>query len=122
MMDTLLSLPMLLAVLGAVPSSIRGWLRRKRDWAGGLSDALIGIVLAASIADWLTPPDKPAVALLVGLVAGMMGAPAIDAAHEMTPAFVRRLFLNWARDFVRRADSAGMDAPPTVIDGGNEHE
>ena len=121
MMEQLFSASVLLAVIGTVPRAVRGWARRKRNFLGGLSDTLTGVVLAVSIADWLTPPDKPAVALLVGLVAGMVGAPAVDAAHEITPVFVRKLALVWARDFVRRADSGGMDAPPTVIDGDDEH-
>lgn len=119
----LFSLPAVLAVAGAIPTAIRGWVKRKRDLLGGLSDALIGIVLAASIADWLTPPDKQAVALLVGLVAGMVGAPAIDAAHELTPRFVRELVLGWARKYVARADGHYEDdESPTVIDGENKHE
>ena len=114
---------MMLAVAGAIPTAIRGLVKRKRDLPGGLSDALIGIVLAASIADWLTPEDSPAVALLVGLVAGMVGAPAIDAAHELTPRFVRELVLGWARKYVARADGRYEDDDsPTVIDGENEHE
>lgn len=122
MMDAFLSLPVLLAVVGAIPGAIRGWTRRERDFLGGLADALIGVVLAASIADWLTPQDKPAVALLVGLVAGMVGAPAIDAVHEITPRFVQKAALGWAQDFVRRygGSMADEDQPPTVIDGGDE--
>lgn len=119
-MEAFFSLPVLLAVTGAVPAAIRGWTKRKRDVIGGLSDALIGIVLAASVADWLTPQDKPAVALLVGLVAGMVGAPAIDAAHELTPQFVRELVLGWARKYVARADGHYEDGQQTVIEGGNE--
>ena len=124
MIEAFFSLPVVLAVVGAIPSAIRGWAKRKRDVIGGLSDALIGVVLAASIADWLTPPDKPAVALLVGLVSGMVGAPAIDAAHEMTPQFVRKLALGWARKLVAEADGHGHydDGPPTVIEEGDEHE
>lgn len=123
MMQTFLSFPVMLAVAGAIPTAIRGLVKRKRDLPGGLSDALIGIVLAASIADWLTPEDSPAVALLVGLVAGMVGAPAIDAAHELTPRFVRELVLGWARKYVARADGRYEDDDsPTVIDGENEHE
>ena len=123
MMQTFLSFPVMLAVAGAIPTAIRGLVKRKRDLPGGLSDALIGIVLAASVADWLTPEDSPAVALLVGLVAGMVGAPAIDAAHELTPRFVRELVLGWARKYVARADgNYEDDDSPTVIDGENEHE
>lgn len=115
MMEQFFSASMLLAMIGAVPGAVRGWARRKRDFLGGFSDALIGLVLAASIADWLTPPDKPAVALLVGLVAGMVGAPAIDAAHELVPGFMRELAMGWARRLVGRGDAAVYDPPTTTV-------
>lgn len=124
MMPDLITAPMLLAVIGAIPTAIRGWARSGRGLWSGLSDALIGVVLAASIADWLTPPDKPAVALLIGLVAGMAGAPAIDAVRELVPQVVRELALGWARRIVGQngqSDQPDEDPPPTVIEGGN-HE
>lgn len=124
MMEQFFSASMVLAVIGAIPGAIRGWARRKRDFLGGASDALIGLVLAASVADWLTPPKQPAVALLVGLVAGMVGAPAIDAAHELVPSFMRELVLGWARRLTRSSDMATSYTPPqeTVIEEDNSNE
>lgn len=122
MMSDLITAPVLLAMLGAIPTAIRSWARGKRGLWAGLSDALIGVALAASVADWVTPHDKPAVALLVGMVSGMAGAPAIDAVRELVPQFVRELLMGWARRLVGQNQDLPLDPPATVIDGGDEHE
>ena len=122
MMSELITAPVLLAMLGAIPTAIRSWARGKRGLWAGLSDALIGVALAASVADWVTPHDKPAVALLVGMVSGMAGAPAIDAVRELVPQFVRALLMGWARKLVGESHDLPLDPPATVIDGGDEHE
>ena len=117
--------PMLLSLIGAVPGAVRGWaLGKKQSCWRGLSDALVGLVFAAAVADWLTPKDKPTVSLLIGLIAGATGARALDAVGDLAPDFVRDIGLAWARKViglppastvaVSRADAAHTDAAPTV--------
>ena len=62
-----------------------------RGWVRPLSSLLIGIALAASVADVLTPEEYPSVALLIGLVAGGIGARALDTLQELTPEAIKKL-------------------------------
>lgn len=90
--------PVFLALLGAAPGALRGLSHAKKMGVlRSLSDVLIGLICAVSVADWLTPDGKPMAALLIGMVAGMIGARALDAMYALAPDFVRELALGWAR-------------------------
>ena len=98
-LDQALASPQLLALAGAVAGGMRAGilsLKTHGKWRA-LSDGLIGLVFAVSMADWLTPPAYPRLAALIGLLAGTTGARALDAASELMPEFVRELALGWAR-------------------------
>lgn len=89
--------PVVLALIGAAPGALRGLANSKKlGILRCLSDVLIGLICAASVADWLTPEGKPMAAMLIGMVAGMIGARALDAMYALAPEFVRRLALGWA--------------------------
>jgi len=77
-----------------------------------LSDGLIGVVFAVSMADWLTPPSYPKLAALIGLLAGTTGARALDAASELVPEFVRELALGWARKITGGSGQRPQWQPP----------
>ena len=96
-LDTLLASPLLLACLGALPGCLRAYARASKTngRARAASDALIGIIFAASLADWLTPTGYPKLAMLIGLLAGMTGARALDAFFELAPELVRELAMSW---------------------------
>ena len=98
-LDTLLASPLLLACLGALPGCLRAYAhaRKTSGRARAASDALIGLVFAASLADWLTPTGYPKLALLIGLLAGMTGARALDAFFELAPELLRELAMGWIR-------------------------
>lgn len=90
--------PIVLALIGATPGALRGLSHTKKlGILRALSDVLIGLICAASIADWLTPSGKPMAALLIGMVAGMIGARSLDALYALAPEFMRELALGWAR-------------------------
>lgn len=95
--DTLLASPLLLACLGALPGCLRAYARASKTngRARAASDALIGLVFAASLADWLTPAGYPKLAMLIGLLAGMTGARTLDAFFELAPELVRELAMGW---------------------------
>lgn len=97
--DQFMSSPLLLSMAGAVVGGMRAGLMslRAHGRARALSDGLIGVVFAVSMADWLTPPSYPKLAALIGLLAGTTGARALDAASELVPEFVRELALGWAK-------------------------
>lgn len=97
-----LTIRTLLGVVGAVPGALRAAaLSRSRGmgWTRATSDALIGVVLAASVAELMTPPSQPSAALLVGLLAGLLGGRALDSLFEMVPEVVRVLALGWASKY-----------------------
>lgn len=106
--DQFLQSPVLLAIAGAVAGGLRAGVMswRKNGKLRAFSDALIGIVFAVGMADWLTPPAYPKAAALIGLLAGTTGARALDAFFELAPEFVRELALGWAR---RITGSSGVD-------------
>ena len=123
-LDTLLASPLLLACLGALPGCLRAYARASKTSgrARAASDALIGIVFAASLADWLTPTGYPKLAMLIGLLAGMTGARALDAFFELAPELLRELAMGWIRkqfgqggaNRVGRTPGWGeLDYPPT---------
>ena len=98
-LDQALASPQLLALAGAMVGGMRAGilsLKTHGKWRA-LSDGLIGLVFAVSMADWLTPPAYPRLAALIGLLAGTTGARALDAASELMPEFLRELALGWAR-------------------------
>ena len=123
-LDTLLASPLPLACLGALPGCLRAYARARKTSgrARAASDALIGLVFAASLADWLTPTGYPKLALLIGLLAGMTGARALDAFFELAPELLRELAMGWIRkqfgqggaNRVGRTTGLGeLDCPPT---------
>ena len=97
--DQFMASPLLLSMAGAVVGGMRAGLMslRAHGRARALSDGLIGVVFAVSMADWLTPPSYPKLAALIGLLAGTTGARALDAFFELVPEFIRELALGWAR-------------------------
>lgn len=118
-LDQFLQSPVLLAIAGALVGGLRSGVMswRKNGKARAVSDALIGVVFAVGMADWMTPPADPRLAALIGLLAGTTGARALDAASELMPEFLRELALGWARKVtgssagVRRQTGCG-DLPP----------
>lgn len=92
------------ALVGGLRAGVMSW--RKNGKARAVSDALIGVVFAVGMADWLTPPSYPKLAALIGLLAGTTGARALDAASELVPEFLRELLIGWAR---KATGSGGVD-------------
>ena len=90
--------PVVLALIGATPGALRGLAASKNlGVLRCLSDVLIGLISAASVADWLTPDGKPMAAMLIGMVAGMIGARSLDALYAIAPDFVREYAMSFAR-------------------------
>ena len=113
-LDQALASPSLLALAGAVAGGMRAGilsLRTNGKWRA-LSDALIGVVFALSMADWLTPPSYPKLAALIGLLAGTTGARALDAASELVPEFLRELALGWARKITGSSSGGWRNTTP----------
>lgn len=112
--DQFMASPLLLSMAGAVVGGMRAGLMslRAHGRARALSDGLIGVVFAVSMADWLTPPSYPKLAALIGLLAGTTGARALDAASELVPEFVRELALGWARKITGGGGGSGRWQPP----------
>ena len=106
--------PLWLALAGAVVGGMRAGIGsyRTHGKARALSDGLIGVVFAVSMADWLTPPSYPKLAALIGLLAGTTGARALDAASELVPEFVRELALGWARKITGGSGQRPQWQPP----------
>ena len=100
------------ALVGGLRAGVMSW--RKNGKARAVSDALIGVVFAVSMADWLTPPSYPKLAALIGLLAGTTGARALDAASELVPEFVRELALGWARKITGGSGQRPQWQPPTA--------
>lgn len=92
------------AVVGGMRAGVMSW--TKNGFWRALTDGLIGVVFALSMADWLTPPSYPKLAALIGLLAGTTGARALDAAFELVPEFLRELLIGWAR---KATGSGGVD-------------
>lgn len=92
------------ALVGGLRAGVMSW--RKNGKARAVSDALIGVVFAVGMADWLTPPHYPELAGVIGLLAGTTGARALDAAFELVPEFLRELLIGWAR---KATGSGGVD-------------
>ena len=107
-LDQFLASPVLLAIAGALVGGLRSGVMswRKNGKARAVSDGLIGVVFALSMADWLTPPHYPELAGVIGLLAGTTGARALDAAFELVPEFLRELLIGWAR---KATGSGGVD-------------
>lgn len=91
--------PLPMALLGAIPGAMRAYVASiaSGSLAKAIADALIGVVFAASIADWLTPDGYPMVALVIGMMAALAGAKALDAFFELVPALVRDVAYGWIR-------------------------
>lgn len=106
--DQFMASPLLLSMAGAVVGGTRAGLMSLKTHGKlrALSDGLIGVVFAVSMADWLTPPSYPKLAALIGLLAGTTGARALDAAFELVPEFLRELLIGWAR---KATGSGGVD-------------
>ena len=106
--DQFMASPMLLSLAGAVVGGMRAGVMSwtKNGKLRAFSDALIGIVFAVGMADWLTPPSYPKLAALIGLLAGTTGARALDAVFELAPEFMRELLIGWAR---KVTSSGGVD-------------
>lgn len=98
------------ALVGGLRAGVMSW--RKNGKARAVSDALIGVVFAVGMADWLTPPSYPKLAALIGLLAGTTGARALDAASELVPEFVRELALGWARKITGGSGQRPQWQPP----------
>lgn len=109
-LDTLLASPLLLACLGALPGCLRAYARASKTngRARAASDALIGLVFAASLAEWLTPAGYPKLAMLIGLLAGMTGARALDAFFELAPELLRELAMGWISKQFGRSSASRM--------------
>lgn len=108
--DTLLASPLLLACLGALPGCLRAYARASKtnSRARAASDALIGLVFAASLAEWLTPAGYPKLAMLIGLLAGMTGARALDAFFELAPELLREIAMGWISNKFGRSSASRM--------------
>ena len=93
-LDQFLQSPVLLAIAGALVGGLRSGVMswRKNGKARAVSDALIGVVFAVGMADWLTPPSYPKAAAVIGLLAGTTGARALDATAELMPSVVREFW------------------------------
>ena len=106
--DQFMASPMLLSLAGAVVGGMRAGVMSwtKNGFWRELTDGLIGVVFALSMADWLTPPSYPKLAALIGLLAGTTGARALDAVFELVPEFMRELLIGWAR---KVTSSGGVD-------------
>lgn len=109
-LDSLLASPLLLACLGALPGCLRAYARASKTngRARAASDALIGLVFAASLAEWLTPTGYPKLAMLIGLLAGMTGARALDAFFELAPELLRELAMGWISKQFGRSSASRM--------------
>lgn len=112
--DQFMASPLLLSMAGAVVGGMRAGLMSLKTHGKlrALSDGLIGVVFAVSMADWLTPPSYPKLAALIGLLAGTTGARALDAASELVPEFVRELALGWARKITGGSGQRPQWQPP----------
>ena len=112
--DQFMASPLLLSMAGAVVGGMRAGLMslRAHGLARALSDGLIGVVFAVSMADWLTPPSYPKLAALIGLLAGTTGARALDAASELVPEFLRELALGWARKITGSSSGGWRNTTP----------
>lgn len=78
------------AVVGGMRAGVMSW--AKNGFWRALTDGLIGVVFALSMADWLTPPKYPKLGALIGLLAGTIGARALDATSELVPSVVREFW------------------------------
>ena len=107
-LDDFMASPVLMALAGAIVGGMRAGVMSWREhgvWRAFV-DGLIGVVFALSMADWLTPPQYPKLAGVIGLLAGTTGARALDAAFELVPEFLRELLIGWAR---KATGSGGVD-------------
>lgn len=91
--------PLPMSLIGALAGALRAWARThgEQGHAKASADALIGIVFAIALADWLTPLGYPKTALLIGAFAAMTGARALDAVFELVPELVREAATGWLR-------------------------
>lgn len=112
--DQFMASPLLLSMAGAVVGGMRAGLMSLKTHGKlrALSDGLIGVVFAVSMADWLTPPSYPKLAALIGMLAGTTGARALDAASELVPEFVRELALGWARKITGGSSGGWRNTTP----------
>ena len=92
--EQFMAVPLWLALAGAVVGGMRAGVMSwtKNGFWRALTDGLIGVVFALSMADWLTPPKYPKLAALIGLLAGTTGARALDATSELVPSVVREFW------------------------------
>ena len=97
-----LTVKAMLGLIGAIPGGARAYVlaRVQHGRARALSDIGIGLIFAVSVAEMLTPYAYPASALLVGLLAGLVGGKSLDVLFELVPEVARTLALGWARRLV----------------------
>ena len=98
-----LTVKTLLGLIGALPGGARAYVLSRaagHSHARALSDVGIGMVFAAAVAEMLTPDAYQASALLVGLLAGLVGGKSLDVLFELVPEVARTLALGWARKLV----------------------
>lgn len=91
--------PLPMALLGAIPGAMRAYVATVAESGKvkAVADALIGVVFAAAVADWLTPPHYPMLALAIGMLAALTGAKILDASKELVSEALRELVLGWIR-------------------------
>lgn len=110
--DVVAASPLLMALFGAVVGGMRAGVMSwtKNGFWRALTDGLIGVVFALSMADWLTPPQYPKLAALIGLLAGTTGARALDATAELVPSVVREFWRELVLGLARKITGSSAGA------------
>ena len=106
-----LTVKTLLGLIGAIPGGARAYVLSRAGGHGharALSDVGIGMIFAASVAEIFTPDAYPASALLVGLLAGLVGGKSLDVLFELVPEVARTIALGWARRLVGERGERGL--------------
>ena len=106
-----LTVKTLLGLIGAIPGGARAYVLARAGGDGharALSDVFIGCVFAASVAEILTPDAYPSSALMVGLLAGLVGGKSLDVLFELVPEVARTIALGWARRLVGERGERGL--------------
>ena len=115
----------ILALVGGAVGSLRAYThaKQKDTFGKAIVNMLVGLIAAAWVADRFVPPGTPFTALLVGLMAGALGARVMDALDALVPMAVRSLLLGWLHKAggINPADEAqqsgGRVLPPTSQQG-----
>ena len=74
-----------LAVYGGLVSSLRAAVKARKPTAEKALDVVVGMVMAASMAEYFVPSNAPKVAMFVGLIAGSFGGYLMDAIQALSP-------------------------------------